>query len=73
MIDHQDAVTKFFDILHVMARQQRDDAMLLVINAQKLADTFLAYHIQADCRFIQKKDARFVNERGDQFHLHPFA
>ena len=39
--------------------------MFLVIDAQKLADTFLTDDIQPNCRFVEEKHARLVNERGD--------
>src|SRR6266487_343267 len=73
VINHQNAMTQFLDILHIMARQQGNDPMFLVVNAQKLADTFLTNDIQSNRRFVEKKHARFVNERGDQLHFHPLA
>src|SRR5947207_2645385 len=47
--------------------------MLLIVDAQKLAHPFLTDHIQSDCRFIQKKYSRLMDERRDQFHFHAFA
>src|SRR5205807_3085572 len=65
VIDHEHAIAQLFDVLHVMAGQQRDNAMFLVVNAQKFADAFLTDYIQADCRFIKKQHARLVNQRSD--------
>jgi hypothetical protein len=47
-------MTQLLDVLHVMAGEQCDDAMLLVVDAQKFADSFLANHVQTDCRLIKK-------------------
>ena len=73
VVDHQDAMTKFLDILHIMAGQQRDDTMFLVVDTQKLADTFLTHDIQPNGRLVEKQHARLMNEGGDQLHLHSFA
>ena len=73
VVDYQHTVAKFFDVLHVMAGEQRDNAMFLVVNAQKLADAFLTDHIQANGRFIEKKHARLMNKRSDQLHFHALA
>ena len=66
-------MTQLLDILHVMAGQQRDDTMFLIVNTQKFPDPFLTDHIQADRWFVEKKYARLVNECGNQLHFHPFA
>ena len=47
--------------------------MLLVVNAQKFPDSFLADDIKTDGWLIEEQDARFVNQGGDKLHLHPFA
>ena len=73
MIDHQNPMAQLLDILHVMAGKQRHDVMLLIVDTQKFADALLTDHIQPDRRFIEKKHARLVNERSNEFHLHAFA
>jgi hypothetical protein len=73
VIDHENAMTQFLDILHVVAGQQCNNVMFLIVNTQKFANPFLTDHVQANRWFIEKKHARFVNECGNQLHLHPFA
>jgi hypothetical protein len=46
---------------------------LAVIEAQEFPHLLLAGHVQADGRLIQEEHPRAVQQRGDQFHLHPFA
>ena len=52
VINHQHAIAKFFDVLHIMAGEERDNVMFRVVNAQELADALLTDHIEPDCRFI---------------------
>ena len=66
-------MAKFLDVLHVMARQQRNYAMFLVVNAEKFTHPFLADDIQANCRLIRKQDPRLMKEGRNQFHLHSLA
>src|SRR5437773_7541189 len=73
VINDKNAIAEFFDVLHVMTRWQRDDAMLFVINAQKFADTLLTDDIEPNGRLIEKKNTRLMNERRDELHLHSFA
>src|SRR2546423_6843704 len=54
VIDDQHTTSQFLDVLHVMTREQRHNAMLSIINAQKLADPLLADDVQADRRFVQE-------------------
>src|SRR6266481_203352 len=54
MVDYQNAMTQCLDVLHVMTGEQCDDAMFLIVDAQKFANAFLANHVQTDCRFIKK-------------------
>ena len=45
---------QLLDVLHVMAGEHGDDAMLGIVEAQKFAHAFLADDIEADRRFIEK-------------------
>jgi hypothetical protein len=47
--------------------------MFFIVDAQKFTHPFLTHHIQSDCRFIEKKHPRLMNERSDQFHFHSLA
>src|SRR6266487_889522 len=54
MVDYQHPMTQRLDVLHVMAGEQCDDAMLLIVNAQKFAHSLLANHVQTDRGLIKK-------------------
>src|SRR3954469_24740045 len=73
VIDDEDAVAQLLDVLHVMAGQHRDDAMFLVVDAQKFTNPFLTDDIEADGRLVEEENTRLVDERGDQLHLHALA
>ena len=65
VINNEDPIAQLGDVLHVMAGQHCDDAMLRIVNPQKLAYPLLTHDVEPDCRFIKKKNARLVNERAD--------
>ena len=73
MVDDENAMAKLFNILHVMTGQERHDAVFLVVDTQKFTDALLTNHVQTDGWFVEKEDARLMNQRGDQLHLHPLA
>src|SRR5260370_3316821 len=73
MVDDENAMTKLFNVLHVMTGQERHDAVFLIVDAQKFTDALLTNHVQTDGWFVEKEDARLMNQRGDQLHLHPLA
>src|SRR5207237_1572519 len=71
VIDDDDAIAQLLNVLHVMAGQHRDDAVLRIIESKKFADALLTNDVQADRRLIEEKDARLVDERRDKLHIHP--
>ena len=73
LVDHDDTFTKFLDVGHVVAREENGDAILAVVVAEKLADGALGHDVETDGRFVEKEDARAVEERSDEFHFHPLA
>ncbi len=73
MVDDDDPFAEFFDILHVVARQHRGNPIFFAVMPQKVADLFLADHVQSDRWFIQEQDFWSVNQRSNQLHLHSFA
>src|SRR4029453_7901784 len=73
LIDDHDPVAQLRDILHVMTGEQGYNAMLGIVDPQKLAHPFLTNDIETNRRFIQKQHFRSVNKRADTLHLHPFA
>ena len=73
VVDNDDAIAKFFNVLHVMTCQHRHNPVFGVVEPKKFAHALLAYDIEADGRFIEKQDPGLVDERRDQFHLHPFS
>jgi hypothetical protein len=54
VVDDNHPATQFFDILHVMAGQNRGDALLFIVVEQKIPHVFLADYIKADRWFVQK-------------------
>ena len=56
-----------------MARQHGDDLMFGIVEPEKLAHSFLTYDVEADGGLVEKENARLVEERGDQLHLHALA
>src|SRR5579859_398440 len=73
VVNDDDAPAKLLDVRHVMAGQQDGGFAGGVVFAQKFADGFLRNDVQPDGRLVQEEDFGLVQERGDQFHLHPFA
>ncbi len=73
MVDDDDAPAERLDVLHVMAREDRDDLVVFVICAEKFAHALLARHVEADGRLVEKQDTRAVEERGDELHFHPLS
>src|SRR5204863_9864143 len=73
VIDNDDAIAKLFNVLHVMTCQHRHNPVLGVVESKKFADALLTYDIETDGWFIEKKDPGLVDERRDQFHLHPLS
>ena len=63
VIDDENAMAKFFDVLHVMTGQQCHNAVFLVVNAQKFSHPLLTNDIQPDRRFVQKQHPRLMDER----------
>src|SRR5688500_2299532 len=72
MIDNDHPLTQLLDVLHVMAGQHRDDAVLRIVLAEELADFFLTGHVETNGRLIEEKDSWGMEQCGDQFHLHSF-
>src|ERR1051325_7031120 len=54
VVDYQHAMTQLLDVLHVMAGEQRHDAMLLIVDAQELADPLLANYVETNGWLIKK-------------------
>src|SRR6266480_3875565 len=52
VIDDHDPVAQLRDILHVMTGEQGDNAMLGIVDPQKLAHPFLTNDIETNRRFI---------------------
>jgi hypothetical protein len=73
VIDDDHAFAQLLDILHVVAGEHRHDLVLGVIEPEEFAHLFLAGDVEADRRLIEKEHTRRVDERGDEFHLHPLA
>src|SRR6266487_4549569 len=73
MVDDENAMTKLFNVLHVMAGQEGHDAVFFIVDPQKFADALLTNDVQTDGWFVEKKDPRLVNQRRDQLHLHSLA
>src|SRR5205085_3554369 len=73
VVDDNDAVAQFLDVLHVMARQHRHDLMFGIVEPEKFAHSFLTYDVETNRGLVEKKDAGLVEERGDQLHLHALA
>eukprot|EP01035_Chromulina_nebulosa_P005668 gene5668-7692_t len=69
-VDHDHAFAEFLDVGHVVAREENRDAMFAVILAEELADGALRDDVEADGGFVEEEDARAVEERGDELHLH---
>ena len=42
VVDDENAMTKLFDVLHIMTGQERHDAVFLIVDAQKFTDTLVS-------------------------------
>ena len=57
VIDHDDAIAQLLDVLHVMARQHRHDAVLAIVDAEELAHALLADDVESDRRLVEEEHA----------------
>lgn len=73
VVDHQDARTELLDIVHVVTGQQDRRAVRAVEVAQEVTHALLRDDVEADRRFVEEEDGRAVDQRRQQFHLHPLA
>src|SRR6478752_3327872 len=56
-----------------MTRQHRNNSMLAIVDAKKFPDALLADDVEPDRRLVEKKDARLMDQSGDELHFHAFA
>ena len=73
LVDHDHAFAEFLDVGHVVAREENRHAILAVVVAEELANGTLRNDVETDGRFVEKEDARAVQERGDELHFHALA
>src|ERR1700756_2750057 len=73
MVDDEDSLAEFGDILHVVASQNRRRLSLGAMMAQEFTNILLAHHVQTDRWLVQEENFRLMEECGDQFHFHPFS
>src|SRR4029453_3325855 len=73
VINKDDALTELLDVLHIVTGQQDPGLASRLVVLEKPAHGLLADDIKADRRFIEKKYSWTVQQRCDEFHLHPLA
>ena len=73
MVDDHDASAELLDIGEIVRRQQHRHRSLVDKAPQTFAHRMFGDDVEPDRRLVQEQDARIVQQRGDQFALHPLA
>lgn len=73
VVDDDDPVTQRGDVSHVVAGEQDGGAVVAVVAAEEAADGGLGVDVQAERRLVEEQHLRPVQQRRDQFALHPLA
>jgi hypothetical protein len=71
--DHDDPLAEGGHVLHVVRREHHGRPPLRLHVAEELVDRVLSHDIEPDRRLVEKEHLRLVEERGDEFELHPLA
>ena len=73
MRDHNHALAERGDVFHVVRREHDRHASFGLHRLEETVDGVLGNDVEADRGLVQKQHLRLVQERGDQFQLHPLA